>query len=156
MPTALSWTETTRAVQDVGHLLRFRRAAVRRRSGSRFGIGLVATITVSAATVPAFLDTYRTDDRVGDVLIVLPSALGAFLLISILSGIASGGGRELLSREQGVTFPVSPTTDHLGALLLTPLNVAWLVQTWALLGSMAFANGPSGDRKSTRLNSSHT
>ena len=74
----------------------------------------------------------------------MPSALGAFLLISILSGIASGGGRELLSREQGVTFPVSPTTDHLGALLLTPLNVAWLVQTWALLGSMAFANGPSG------------
>ncbi len=72
----------------------------------------------------------------------MPSALGAFLLISILSGIASGGGRELLSREQGVTFPVSPTTDHLGALLLTPLNVAWLVQTWALLGSMAFANGP--------------
>ena len=43
-----------------------------------------------------------------------------------------------------MTFPVSPTTDHLGALLLTPLNVAWLVQTWALLGSMAFANGPGG------------
>ena len=144
MPTALSWTETTRAVQDVGHLLRFRRAAVRRRAGSRWGIGLVATITVSAAIVPAFLDTYRTPERIGDVLIVMPSALGAFLLISILSGIASGGGRELLSREQGVTFPVSPTTDHLGALLLAPLNVAWLVQAWALLGAMAFGNGSAG------------
>ncbi len=51
-----------------------------------------------------------------------------------MSGVASGGGRELLSRDQGVAFPVSPTTDHLGALLMAPLNIAWLLQSWALLG----------------------
>ena len=49
MPTALSWTETTRAIQDVGHLLWFRRAAVRRRVGSRWGLGIIATVTVTAA-----------------------------------------------------------------------------------------------------------
>ena len=52
-----------------------------------------------------------------------------------------GGGRELLGREQAVAFPVSPTTDHLGALLLAPLNIAWILQAWLLLGSMAYATG---------------
>ena len=32
--------------------------------------------------------------------------------------VLRGGGRELLSREHAVAYPVSPTTDHLGALLL--------------------------------------
>ena len=76
--------------------------------------------------------------------IVIPSALAAFLLLSLVSGIASGGGRELISREQAVAFPVSPTTDHLGALLLSPLNVAWMVQVWFLLGATAFAIGGTG------------
>ena len=39
-------------------------------------------------------------------------------------------------------YPISPTTDHLGALLLAPLNIAWLIQAWVLLGSMAYAFGP--------------
>jgi hypothetical protein len=144
VPTALSWTETSRAIRDVGHLSWFRSAATKRRTASRFGIAIITAITTLAATLPAYLEVYRTDDRVRDVLLLLPSAIGAFLVINVLSGIASGGGRELLSREQGVAFPVSPTTDHLGALLLTPLNVAWLVQSWTLLGAMSFGNGPGG------------
>ena len=144
MPTVLSWTETTRAIRDVGHLAWFRSAATKRRTASRWGVGIITAITTLVATLPAYFEAYRTDDNIRDVLIVLPSAIGAFLLINVLSGIASGGGRELLSREQGVTFPVSPTTDHLGALLLTPLNVAWLVQSWTLLGAMSFGNGPDG------------
>ena len=38
-------------------------------------------------------------------------------------------------RDQAVAFPVSPTTDHLGALLLAPLNIAWIMQAWLLLGA---------------------
>ena len=34
--------------------------------------------------------------------------------------------------------PVSPTTDHLGALLLAPLNIAWLLQAWILMGITAY------------------
>ena len=37
-----------------------------------------------------------------------------------------------------VVYPVSPTTDHLGALLLAPLNIAWLLQAWLLLGATAY------------------
>lgn len=143
MLTALSSTEPVRAVRDVGHLLWFRAASGRRRA-SRWGLLLMLVITVAAAVGPAYAESARTADRTLEVLVVLPTALAAFLLLGVVSGIASGGGRELLPRDQGVAYPLSPTTDHLGALLLTPLNVAWLVQTWALLGATAFAVGPDG------------
>ncbi len=63
----------------------------------------------------------------------------------MVSAAASGGGRELLPREQAVAFPVSSTTDHLGALLMAPLNIAWLLQAWTLLGATAYAVGPRPD-----------
>ena len=69
----------------------------------------------------------------------MPTAFAGFLALTIVSSVASGGGRELLNRDQGVAFPVSPTTDHLGALLMAPLNIAWLLQAWTLLGSAAYA-----------------
>jgi hypothetical protein len=81
----------------------------------------------------------RDSTRARDVLLLMPTAFAGFLLLNILSGVASGGGRELLSREQGVAFPVSPTTDHLGALLMAPLNIAWLLQAWALLGTASYS-----------------
>ncbi|MCW2812607.1 MAG: hypothetical protein JWN84_62, partial [Nocardioides sp.] len=37
--------------------------------------------------------------------------------------------------------PVSPTTDHLGALLLAPLNIAWMLQAWLLLGMTSYGVG---------------
>src|SRR5262249_49707219 len=58
--------------------------------------------------------------------------------LAIAGAVASGGGRELLSREHAVVYPVSPTTDHLGALLLAPLNIAWLLQAWMLLGATSY------------------
>ncbi len=78
-----------------------------------------------------------------DVLLLLPTALAGFLVLAIVSAAASGGGRELLARDPATIHPISPTTDHLGALLLAPLNIAWLLQAWFLLGATAYAVGPS-------------
>ena len=64
--------------------------------------------------------------------------MAGFLILAIASAVASGGGRELLHREHATVYPVSPTTDHLGALLLAPLNIAWLLQAWLLLGATAY------------------
>ncbi len=150
MPTGLSSTSASarrrvggpasvaaaqRAVVDVGHLLRFRLGTVRRRRAPHIAVGVLVGITVAACTVPMAFP----DDRARDVLLVMPTAVAAFLVLNIVSGVASGGGRELLSRDHGVAFPVSPTTDHLGALLMAPLNIAWLLQAWTLLGSAAYA-----------------
>ena len=85
------------------------------------------------------------------MLSLLPSALVGVLVIAVISAAASGGGRELVPREQAVAFPVSPTTDHLGALLMAPLNIAWLLQAWTLLGATAYVAGPGPGLVLTQL-----
>ncbi len=138
---AFSSRPTWRAVADVGHLVRFRASAVRRRWTFRWGAGVLVVVTLAAASLPAFLPGAGGPGKAFDVVLLMPTALAAFLALGIVSAAASGGGRELISRDASAVFPISPTTDHLGALLLAPLNIAWLLQTWMLLGSTAFALG---------------
>ena len=137
------WSESRRAVGEVGPLLRFRSSGVRGRSRTALVVILAVLLafTVVACWLPAYLPD--GDGRRSDVLLLLPSAYIGVLVISMISAAASGGGRELLPREQGVAYPVSPTTDHLGALLMAPLNIAWIVQSWTLLGASAYVVGPT-------------
>ena len=132
-------------------LLRFRGAALRGRSrrSAASALGVILVLSVLAAWLPAYLpgaagDPGQTRLLSSDVLLLLPTAYLGVLVIAIVSAVASGGGRELLPREQAVAFPVSPTTDHLGALLMAPLNIAWLMQGWTVLGATAFVVGTPG------------
>ena len=147
MPTAVSWTDRlrgeARAVADVGHLLRFRAGTLRGRRRAVLGAAFVL-LTAAAVGVPLLLPGAGVSARALDVLTLLPTAYGGFALLAIVAGVASGGGRELVPREELVAFPLSPTTDHLGALLLAPLNVAWLLQSWSLLGMTAYGLGAGG------------
>ncbi|MEJ7832949.1 MAG: hypothetical protein WKF79_08555 [Nocardioides sp.] len=133
-----------RAVVDVGHLMRFRAGTLRRRSMTLWLAAGLLVLTGSMAVVPAFLPGAGSGDgRALGLLLLLPTALSGFLALTVVSAAASGGGRELLARDPAAVHPISPTTDHLGALLLAPLNIAWLVQAWALLGMTAYALGPN-------------
>jgi hypothetical protein len=158
VPTALSSTEATRpavttglvpsarrAVTDVGVLFRFRAAAVRRRHLARVLTISVTVFTLLVAVVPAFVPGAHEPlgSRAFDILILLPTAMAGVLMLNMASAVASGGGRELITRDQASPYPISPTTDHLGALVLAPLNIAWMIQAWLLLGSTAFAVGPA-------------
>ncbi len=139
MPTAASWTEVRRATRDVAHLIAFRTRAVRRPRSFAMVAAVFVGLTVAAAGVPAFLEGAGSNrGHALDALIVLPSAMAGFVVLAIASAVASGGGRELLHREHAVAYPVSPTTDHLGALLLAPLNIAWLLQAWILLAATSY------------------
>jgi hypothetical protein len=135
--------ESRRAISDVGPLIRFRAAGLRGRGkrAARTAMVIGGLLTLAAATVPAYLPGAATAAKANDLLILLPSAYVAFLMTTTLSVIGSAGGRELLPREQAVAFPVSPVTDHLGALLLAPLNIAWIIQCWCLLGMTAYVAG---------------
>jgi hypothetical protein len=144
-------TDALQAVRDVAPLVSFRMAAARgrRRVVASSALGLIVLLTVVFAWVPAYLPgadgtpgALRGGMDSHEVALLLPTAYLGVLLISIVSAAAAGGGRELLPREHGVAFPVSPTTDHLGALLMAPLNIAWLLQTWVVLGATAFVVGP--------------
>jgi len=131
--------EARRAVADVGHLLRFRAGTVRRRAAMLWSVAVLVLITGGVIGGAMCLPGARTSDSALDALLLLPTAYAGFLLVTVVSTVASGGGRELLSREQGVAFPVSSTTDHLGALLMAPLNIAWLLQAWLLLGIVSYS-----------------
>lgn len=145
MSTAHSSTEVVaearRATGDVRALFRFRLAGLRGRArrAAPVALAVIFLITLAVAVIPAFLPQY--DLTRSDVLILLPSGYISVLVVSIVSAATSGGGRELLPREQAVAFPVSPTTDHLGALLMAPLNIAWLLQCWVVLGATSYAIG---------------
>lgn len=136
------WQQLWRATVDVGPLLRFRTSSVRGRSrtGVVTGFAFILVVTVLVCWLPAYLPT--GDDRRSDVLLLLSTGYLGVLAIAIIAAAASGGGRELLPRDQAVAYPVSPTTDHLGALLMAPLNIAWLLQSWALLGATSYVVGP--------------
>lgn len=152
MPIVPSWTEGRRAVEDLGALIDFRLAAVRGRSRARLRVAWIALalFTAGMVVVPAWLSGVflsgsetaslylPTPDQVRGL---LPEAFTGFLLVAIGGAIATGGGREMVSRDRGVAFPISPATDHLGALLLAPLSAAWMFQAWLLLGASAYAGG---------------
>jgi hypothetical protein len=138
---------STRAVADVGHLMRFRARRVRRRPTHRWVLTVMFGGTLLVAAVPAF--TPGAGDlghgKALAVLTLLPVAFAGFLAVAVVSAVVSGGGRELLPRDQAAPYPISPTTDHLGALLLAPVNTAWLLQAWLLLGSTAYGVGATWD-----------
>ena len=156
MPTAPSSTEAApsaydrpgrvaaarRAIQDVAILFHFRAQAVRRRHLSRGLVASLVLVTLAIAIVPAFLPGAQGAGKAFDIFLLMPSAMAGILALNVASAVASGGGRELLSRDQASPYPISPTTDHLGALALAPLNIAWMIQAWILLGSMAYSFGP--------------
>ena len=147
MPTAASWTSrslnpSVRAVVDVGHLMRFRAGTVRHRRRLLLAVAAFTVVTAAVAVVPAYTEGAGGGGRALDVLVLMPTALAGFTALSVMSAVASGGGRELIAHEQAWAYPISPTTDHLGALLLAPLNIAWLLQAWTLLGTTSYGVGP--------------
>jgi hypothetical protein len=137
------FAEARRAAADVRPLFAFRAGTLRGKTRRYAVTGLsgIGVITLLAAWLPAYLPD--ENQHRFDVVLLMPSALVGILVLSIVSAAASGGGRELLAREQAVAFPVSVTTDHLGALMMAPLNIAWLLQSWVVLGSVAYVLGPT-------------
>jgi len=150
VPTATSWTDRTDwadwtgPLRDARHLVRFRLAQNRHPRRMRLMMGALVALTVVVTVVPAYLPGAAdyAHGRAFDLLLLLPSAYAGFLGLATVSAVASGGGRELVPREEAVAWPIGPATDHAGALLMAPLNIAWLLQSWLLLGATAYAVGP--------------
>jgi len=147
VPTVASSADVLRRdLADLRSLVAFRAASVRGSSRRRVRIALVVLIAVTVATalLPPLAPeagSAAADARWRDL---LPLALTGFLLMAAGASVGTGGGRELVAREQAYPFPISPATDHFGALLMAPLNIAWLLQVWTLLGVTGYVAGPVG------------
>jgi hypothetical protein len=104
-----------------------------------------------AATVPLLLCVAavavgRLLPRTGDVsqlLLIVPALLLGFLLLSIVTPLAAGGGNELYPQDQLVAFPIRSRTTAFAALVLAPLNLAWLLQVLISLGLVSYASRSS-------------
>jgi hypothetical protein len=82
-------------------------------------------------------------DYVAEATLLLPAGVTGLLVTSILSPLLVGGGFELVPEAQLVAFPLRPRTRVDVSLLLTPLNLAWVVQTCALATATAYVSeGP--------------
>lgn len=130
------------AARDTAHLLAFRARTVRRRGAALAGSVVVLVLTAAFAWGPTSVDVAAVgspalDRAIGTLQGNLGAAFVGFLLLAVGAAMGSGGGRELLSRSESAIHPISPVTEHLGALVLAPLNLAWLVQLWSLLAVTA-------------------
>jgi len=138
--TERSWTDE---LADLRALLAFRLAGQRssRRRRLRWLVpGLITAAVLLVGIVTGLGPDSEHADRMARL---FPVGCLTFLVLVVTSAIASGGGRELLPRDGAAAYPISPFVDHLGALLLAPLSVAWLFQAWTLLGVVAYLVSPA-------------
>lgn len=142
-PPAWRRAEIQRAVADTGHLVRFWSGTIRNRKAVRIALTVVSLITLAAVLGPLFADG-AGDHTSTTATTLLPGLFSGLLALCVTTGVASGGGRELLPGDNGTSFPLSPVTDHLGALLLAPLSTAWMLPAWFLLGGSSFVAGWTG------------
>jgi hypothetical protein len=78
-------------------------------------------------------------DRTGEVAVLLPSAMLAFALFSVIAPVTAGGGVELIPESELVAYPVRVRTLVRLSLILTPLNIAWYFQIIVLMSATAYA-----------------
>jgi hypothetical protein len=122
-------------------LLRFRTGHLRGRGRQRARLALLAVVAVTVAL--AWLPQYIPQGRLTRIhaLVLMPTAYLGFLLLTVIAATVAGGGRQLLTRDEAVPYPISDKTDFLVGLVLAPLNIAWLMESWTLLASMSYGYG---------------
>jgi hypothetical protein len=136
--TAVSPGPRPPAVTQVRAVLAMRASGLRGRSRPVLaGLAAIPLILAVAAGTGAFLPR----DGGGNVVILLPAMWLGYAVTTTIAA-ATAGGRALLPQDQRAAFPLSPAADHLGTLLLAPLNVAWIIQSAGLLLAGSWAAGP--------------
>lgn len=101
-----------------------------------------AVTLLLGAVLPLAVAAWAPRAPASELVGLSPSLWFAFLLLVVGTSLASGGGRELMPRGAGAVFPVSPAADQAGALLMTPLNLAWSVQATLVVTTTAYSAGP--------------
>lgn len=67
-----------------------------------------------------------------------PEAFLGFGVLALVSPLMAGGGAEVVPPDQLVAYPVRPSTQFLGGLVLAPVNLVWVLQLLALSAMTAF------------------
>ena len=69
---------------------------------------------------------------------ITPSAFLGFSGLALIAPLTAGGGNEVVPPDQLLAFPVRPSTQFLGGLMLAPLNLVWMLQLLVLVALTAY------------------
>lgn len=121
----------TSATAQLRALLGLRWTMVR---GAGTRVGLVATALFLAWLVQLVVTSSGALDAptLATAIELAPSAFLGFGILAVIAPLTSGGGLEVVPPDQLVAYPVRPTTQFLGALVLAPLNLVWVTQLLVL------------------------
>lgn len=109
-----------------------------RATGLRVGI-VLALLTVSWLLLLILSSGEALDaPRLAAAIEVAPAAFLGFGVLAVVAPLTAGGGNEVVPPDQLVGFPVRPTTQFLGGLVLAPLNLVWVVQLLVLAALTAY------------------
>ena len=105
--------------------------------GAGFPLGPVSSSSLRAGDLTA--GASGPVNRTGEVAALLPSAMLAFLLFSVIAPVTAGGGAELIPESELVAYPIRVPALVRLSLLLTPLNIAWYFQIAILMAATSYA-----------------
>jgi hypothetical protein len=80
-------------------------------------------------------------DRSFNATLVAPTAFLVYAGLALIGPLAAGGGNELFPAEDLVPHPVRASTTFFASVVLTPLNIAWVGETTALMSLSAYVAG---------------
>lgn len=69
---------------------------------------------------------------------IAPATFFGFGVLAVIAPLTAGGGNEVVPPDQLAVYPVRPTTQFFGGLLLAPLNLVWVVQLLVLAGLTSY------------------
>lgn len=67
-----------------------------------------------------------------------PAAYLGFGALALIAPLTAGGGIEVVPADQLAPFPVRPSTQFFGGLMLAPVNLVWVVQLLVLAALTAY------------------
>ena len=119
------------AAVQVQALLALRWQMVRRprtRAAGLLGAAVLLVLLGLCLTLAGHLDEPVLETAAA----LAPQVYGGFALLAVAAPLTSAGGSDVVPPAQLVAFPVRPSTQFLGGLLLAPLNLVWVVQLLVL------------------------
>jgi hypothetical protein len=115
--------------------LRWRMVRSRR---SRLGLALLGVLLFLFVVAAVAGGRLASSEEAFNAALVMPTGFLVYALLSIVGPAAAGGGNELFPAEDVVPHPIRPTTRFVTSVLLSPLNIAWVTQSTALLALTSF------------------
>lgn len=109
-----------------------------RTPGLRLGIVLAVLVLLWLLTLVLGSAGELDAPTLATAIELAPAAYLGFGVLAVVAPLTAGGGNEVVPPDQLTPFPVRPSTQFFGGLVLAPLNLVWVVQLLVLAALTAY------------------